>query len=157
MTAIHFILRTDSKPDIQHRQTLRILWARWVAGVAESQCTDARTGFSSVSTRRRIGSRLHGSWKVFYPHHVSAVRSGSKCGVEFSVSRDQNSIDRFGQGQVETIIQTSVGLTGQRIRCRENPFIGMPLEREMFQLLQDRVAFMSCEFHPSDFLSQHIA
>jgi hypothetical protein len=73
------------------------------------------------------------------------------------IRRDHNSIDRFGQGKVEAVVHTSLRIQRKSIGHGKEPLVGMTLEWEMLQLLQDHIAFGPSELPSPNLFGKHVA
>jgi hypothetical protein len=73
------------------------------------------------------------------------------------IRRNHNSINGFGQGKVEAVIHTSLSIQRKSIGRGKEPLVGMALEREMLQLLQDHITFDPSKLPSPNLLGKHVA
>jgi hypothetical protein len=73
------------------------------------------------------------------------------------IRRDHRAVNGFGQGKVEAVVHTSLSVQRELIGRGEEPLVGMTLEREMLQLLQNRIAFGPSKFPSPNLFGKHVA
>jgi hypothetical protein len=73
------------------------------------------------------------------------------------IRRNHHSINRFGQGKVETVIHTPLSIQRKSIGRGKESLVGMTLEREMLQLLQDHITFGPSELPSPNLFGKHVA
>ena len=78
--------------------------------------------------------------------------------ASFAVSlRADDAVNCFGEGEVEAIVQTSVGVKCELVGSRKELVVDMPLKRKMSQLFEYGLPFVSRQLGASNFLGDHVA
>jgi hypothetical protein len=73
------------------------------------------------------------------------------------IRRDHRAVNGFGQGKVEAVVHTSLSVQRKLIGSGKEPLVGMTLEWEMLQLLQNHIAFGPSELPSPNLFGKHIA
>lgn len=85
------------------------------------------------------------------------MEPSGKCLEEFAIGCDHSTINRLGQSEVETIVQTLMSRKGQSIADVKESFIGMVLKRELPELLEYDITFLFREFVAADLFGKNAA